>query len=302
MTHVTRVSEFVVAVANDIKAVEDRVVTLESAGAGGVGSFTFASLPALTFTDYRLVFCPDHPLGAGLYRYNGMAWTGDLPLAQVLPNQTAAMSAIGVALTVSGATHPAIAATNRFTAARRYRLATTATTGALAYSRCNTTLVLPGSAGVGGYYFQATFSPDTLTAGVRGVCGLISTTANPTNIDWLTNTAAGKIALAYSDQTGNLRLIHNIAGTAPTVIDLGANFAMSASLFVRLELSSAPQANAPTKYRVTNLLTSAIVTGSITTNQPTSSTGLSPIQSVSNNTTAAACAISSTGWKLYAAS
>lgn len=66
---------------------------------------------------------------------------------------------------------------------------------------------------------------EALQVGMRSFVGLYDGTPGaPTNVDPLAVTAQGKIGMAINANTGNWNLIHNLSGTAPTAIALGASF------------------------------------------------------------------------------
>jgi hypothetical protein len=114
-----------------------------------------------------------------------------------------------------------------------------------------------------------------------------SASATTTNIDPLTSTAPGKIGMAINANTGNWQFVTNVTGTAPTVTDLGANFPVNTTDYLRLVLYSAPNGT-EVRYRVDNLSTGNTTNGTVTTNLPASTTFLTSTGWITNNATAAA--------------
>lgn len=187
------------------------------------------------------------------------------------------------------------------TAIQRLTVTSAATAGALAGYHVNNTQWSPmfrgGVNGEGGFRFHIKFSLQTLVANNRGYFGIVDTTAAPTNVDPTTNATPGKIGLAFNANTGNLRLVHNVSGTAPTVIDLGANFPINTTDLIDLTLACRPFSTTAGAigYRVRRFTTSsatpaAEVTGTISTNIPASTSLLHPVMWMTNNATAAAVA------------
>jgi hypothetical protein len=93
--------------------------------------------------------------------------------------------------------------------------------------------------------------------------------------------------MAINANTGNWNLVHNVTGTAPTIIALGANFPVNNTDLLEVTLFCAPNA-ASINYRVVNWSTNQQTTGSITTNIPSNTTFMNPIIWGTNNATAAA--------------
>jgi hypothetical protein len=158
--------------------------------------------------------------------------------------------------------------------------------GSLASMRVNVLECWRGNAaGLGGFFMVARFSIDTLGAGNRMFVGLTDTaTTAPTNIDPTTSTTPGKIGMAINTNTGNWNIVHNITGTAPTVIALNASFPVNTTDSLELVLYAAPN-SATVGYRVTNLTTNAQTSGTLSTNLPASTTFLGRTIWMTNNAT-----------------
>jgi len=88
--------------------------------------------------------------------------------------------------------------------------------------------------------------------------------------------------MAINTSTGNWNFVNNIAGTAPTIAALGANFPINTTDLYELVLYSAPNGSS-IGYRITNETTGNQTSGSVNTNIPGTSTFLAPVAWASNN-------------------
>jgi hypothetical protein len=174
---------------------------------------------------------------------------------------------------------------------KRFLNTSAATAGALASTRVTVVECWRGNAAeLGGFFISMRMGLETLQAGNRGFFGLHNSTTAPTNIDPLADTTLTKLGIGFNTNTGNLFLIHNPAGTAPTTIDLGANFPVNNTNFYEFVFYCNPNA-ATITYRFRNLTTgAAATTGTISTNMPASTTFLARTAWMTNNATAAAVA------------
>jgi hypothetical protein len=200
-------------------------------------------------------------------------------------NSTTVQTFGGAVTNVGTISHPALADTNFRTRTLRFVNTSAATAGALASSRPSRTEFARRT----GFFVCARVDLVTLQAGMRFFAGITASAASaPTNVDPLANTGA-KIGLAINTNTGNLNLIHNAAGAAPTVIDLGASFPVNNTDLWELILFSAPD-GASIGYRVRNRTTSVEVSGTLSTNLPAVGTFMGRQIWATNNATAAAVA------------
>lgn len=195
--------------------------------------------------------------------------------------------------------HPALATTNILTSSRRFLLTSAATAGSLLSQRQATTMAWRGNAaGLGGFFFATRFNLTTLAAGNRAFVGLADVVTAPTNVDPTTSTTPGKIGLAINANTGNWNWVNNVTGSAPTIAALGANFPVNVTDLYELVIYSPPNGSSIT-YRVTNLSTAAQTADTaVSTNIPTNTTFLAPLFWMTNNATASAIAMGTTGWYL----
>lgn len=189
-------------------------------------------------------------------------------------------------------TIPTLAATSLRNSTYRSTIATSTTAGNVAFIRANFARIWRGdAAGLGGFFYATRFSlSGTLRAGLRCFVGIQDSTASPTNVDPLSNGTIGRVGIAINSETGNWSFVHNIAGTAPTVIALGANFPVNNTDLYEVALFCAPNGSS-ISYRVVNWSTNQTTTGSISTNIPAATTFMVAVLWVTNNATAASQAI-----------
>ncbi len=197
----------------------------------------------------------------------------------------------GGALTAAtaGTTVTPTAGTNIRNALPRTQYATAATANALnaLYANNATTVgvnILRGSInGEGGFRLVMRFNLSTLSASNRFFAGLRDVVSVPTNVDPFTSTTPGAIGLvANSATSANWRVAHNVSGTTPTTIDLGANFPVNNTDLIELVLFCRPFITTAGNvgYRVrrfTNTGDPAFeASGTISTNLPAGTTFLYP--------------------------
>jgi hypothetical protein len=224
----------------------------------------------------------------------------DRLIAFVLPGSGTGLTAFGTTPTNAGTvSHPTQTTTNLLTSSRRATFTTAATAAAISYHRQGNTLTTRGNASnIGGFRFSMTVGLEVLVAGMRSFFGLTDSVANPTNIDPLSSTTPGCIGLAINTNTGNWNLVSHASGSAPVVVALPATFPVNVTDAIELKLNCAPNSSA-IDYKVTNLATNASQIGTLdAANLPGNTTYLAPTLWVTNNATAAACAISLIEWKL----
>ncbi len=236
----------------------------------------------------------DTPFQANL-GFNRVTWTTPAGGAAL----TTCISTFGSTFTNTGTVaNPTPTSTNLLTSVRRVTFSTGITAGTVAGHRQSTLQVWRGNvAGRGGFFYTTRFGTTTLVAGNRAFVGMADSVAAPTNVDPTTNTTPGKIGLAINTNTGNWNLVNNITGTAPTVLDLGANFPVDTTSLYELVLFSAPNGSS-IGWRVNNISTGNVVSGSLSTNIPSSTTFLAPQFWITNNATGVAAIFNFSGWYL----
>lgn len=212
------------------------------------------------------------------------------------PNTGANFSIFNTAITVSGGNtiiaNPTLTTTTLpLTSTRRVSLSSGATAGGVAFVHTTATECWRGNAaGLGGFTFKCQFGTETLNAGTRVFVGLTDT-AITTNINTVTSTTPGRVGMAINTNTGDWNLIHNVTGTAPTSIALGANFPVNNSSVYELVLYAPPDSTT-IFYRVTSFTSGNVTAGSFTANIPSTTTFLMPQAYITNNATATATLLS----------
>lgn len=178
---------------------------------------------------------------------------------------------------------PALATTSLRNQTYRSTIRSGATSGQIAYIKANTPRLWRGNAaGLGGFLAIFRFAlAGTLPTGVRSFVGLEST-GTPTNVNPTTATTPDRIGLAIAANTGNWNIVHNITGTAPTVIALSASFPVNVTDLMELILFAKPN-DTVVGYRVVNWSTNQQTSGTLSTNLPSSTTFLAPSVWITNN-------------------
>ena len=150
-------------------------------------------------------------------------------------------------------------------------------------------------AGEGGFRMVWRFALNQQQTGNRGFWGLSDATAVATNIDPTTSTTNGKVGVGMNSNTGNWQLIYNVAASAPTVTDLGANFPIDTTSVIELMLFCRPYTTSAGSiaYRVRRFTTNSDApafetSGTLSSNLPTAATILQPWAFHTNNAQAAA--------------
>jgi hypothetical protein len=220
----------------------------------------------------------DNPIQSGIFFNN---------VSLISPGSGTTASVISCAITNVGTiSHPTPTTTNLKAQTRRFVNTMNNPNGSLASTRIGVLECWRGNAaGLGGFFVVARFGIETLGTGNRMFVGLTDTaTTAPTNIDPTTSTTPGKIGMAINTNTGNWNVVHNITGTAPTVIALGANFPVNTTSLYELVLFAVPN-SATVGYRVTNLTSGTQTSGTISTNLPASTTFMGRTIWMTNNAT-----------------
>lgn len=215
---------------------------------------------------------------------------------------TTIMNSWGTAFTDSASTYanPALASTNLNTSVRKARLtsATNSTTAIVYHAPAALMAWRGNAAGLGGFFFTTRFSFATLNTGNVAFIGLADTTTAPTSVNPTTSTTYGKLGIGIATNTGNLKWVNNVSGTAPTATDLGTNFTVNTTDLYELIIYSPPNGSAIT-YRVKNLSTGNVTADtSVSTNIPVNTTFLAPMYWMADSSTTGAVAIDNAGWYL----
>ena len=187
--------------------------------------------------------------------------------------------------------NPNIASTNLKTQTRRIVNTSAAGAGSLASTRVDALECFRGNAtNIGGFFVVCRFGLTTLASGNRAFFGLSdSASSAPTNVDPQTSITIGKVGMACTASTGNWSFVNNVAGTAPTVLVLGSSFPVDTTTLYEMVLSAKPNSNT-IDYRLTNMSSSAQLSGSLGANIPANTTPLGRQAWMTNNATGTAVA------------
>lgn len=190
---------------------------------------------------------------------------------------------MGLVISATGtATSENVATTNLHTYMRRrsWRITTASTTavagirgGALQFS------VGGPSAGLGGFHLVWRWGPATgvTNASHRAFVGMRNSTAAPTDVNPSTQTNI--CGMGYDSADTNIQFMYNDGSGTATKVDLGAGFAKpNADLTSVYEIAmfARPGTTQSLTYEVTNLVSGAVATGTVTTDLPTTTTLINP--------------------------
>ena len=230
--------------------------------------------------------------GLGFNRVSWITPLGGTTLATIV-------GGVGTSFTNTGTVAtPILDPTNMLTSGRRVTFSSGLVVGGVASHRQNAMQVWRGNAPrMGGFFYTTRFGVDTLVLANRAFVGLSDSAAAPANVDPTTSTASGNIGMAINANTGNWNFVNNVSGTAPTVTGLGANFPVNNTDVFELDLFSAPNGSS-IGWRVIDLSTNAVASGSVTTNLFTNTTFIAPQFWITNNVTVAAASMDFEGWYL----
>lgn len=187
------------------------------------------------------------------------------------------------ALNVTGtATAKNWATTNRYTKMRGIEyLVTVAATAAIAGWRGAAAMLSVGSnaAGDGGFHYICRWGPSTgvATATTRAFVGLVNSTAAPTDAE--PSIRANQVGMGWDAADTNIQFMHNDATGASTKIDLGPSFPVPTTdraEVYEIAMFSPPGTTQSVSYRVTNLVTGAEASGTVTTDLPSTTTAMNP--------------------------
>jgi hypothetical protein len=190
---------------------------------------------------------------------------------------------MGVALSSTGtATTKSWASTSRYSKMRGIEyLVTTASATAVAGFRGSATQYTVGSnaAGDGGFHYVCRWAPATgvATATTRAFAGLNSVTGAPTDVEASSRT--NQVGMGWDAADTNIQFMHNDGSGTCTKIDLGVNFpvpTVDRTSVYEVMLFSPPGTAQSVTYEITNLLTGATATGTVTTDLPSTTTALNP--------------------------
>ncbi len=184
------------------------------------------------------------------------------------------------ALTVLGtATTANVAVTNALTRQKRVEwLVTTASTTAVASFRNTLTQWTIGGT-TGGFFYVCRWAPSTglTNSSHRAFCGM-GLNAAPTDVN--PSTRLNNVGMGWDSADTQVQMMHNDGSGTATKIALGAGFpkpSTDRSVAYELAMFSPPGASGTIHYEVTELISGAVATGTITTDIPSTTTLLAPI-------------------------
>lgn len=228
--------------------------------------------------------------GVNIYKVPPYLVNSKIRIDKYIPGSGTAIVSLGPAVTaLATVSTPTITGGGTLiTGYERWLHTSAATTNAVTGVRVAQAALNGGT--TGGYRVTQRFWLNALQAGNRACVCLSSGTGAPTNIDPLTSTTNSTIGLAINTNTGNWQLIRNIAGTAPTVVDLGATFPVNTTDVLELVITR-KRNSTEVLYSVTILNSGAKTSGTLTTNIPAANTAMTFNSWITNNATAAAVGI-----------
>ena len=246
------------------------------------------------------------PQPRGCRRLDVMRPTGrDFPLqphvgitrtANWAPSSGATISTEGMSnSTVGTVSTPGLAATSLATSMRRWRLTSAATADSAADQRSGVFTCWRGNAaGLGGWTFVTRISLATLQATGMAFFGLYgSTSALATTL--ALSAVVSCIGIGFQRGTHTRwQLVTNDASGAPTLVDMGASFAIATGGVLTLTIAASPNAGS-VWVRVVDEVSGAVFEQEITTDLPAANQFLAPRLFMNNGATAAAVAFDCAG-------
>ena len=195
---------------------------------------------------------------------------------------------MGLVISATGtATTENVATTNLHNYMRRrsWRITTASTTAVAGIRGGALQFTLGGpSAGLGGFHLVWRWGPATgvTNASHRAFVGMRNTTAAPTDINPSTQTNI--CGMGYDSADTNIQFMHNDGTGTATKIDLGAGFpkpnADLTSVY-ELALFARPGTTQSLGYEVTNLVSGAVASGTVTTDLPSTTALINPFSYMS---------------------
>jgi hypothetical protein len=189
---------------------------------------------------------------------------------------------MGLVVTATGtASGENVATTNLHNYMRRRSWAAAASTTAVVGIRGAALQFTIGgpSAGLGGFHMVWRWGPSTgvSNASHRAFVGMRNSIAAPTDVNPSTLTQI--CGMGYDTADANIQFMHNDGTGTATKIDLGAGFpkpnADRTSVY-EIALFARPGTTQSVTYEVTNLVSGAVATGTVTTDLPSTTTLINP--------------------------
>jgi hypothetical protein len=213
-----------------------------------------------------------------------------------LPSSGATITTEGMSnSTVGTVSTRGLAATSLATSMRRWRLTSAATADSASDQRSGVFTCWRGNAaGLGGWTFVARVSLATLQATGMAFFGLYGSTAALATTLAL-SAVVSCIGMGFQRGTHtHWQLVANDASGAPTLVDMGATFAIATGGVLTLTIAAPPNASS-VWVRVVDEVSGAIFEQEITADLPAANQFLSPRLFLNNGATAAAVAFDCSG-------
>ena len=193
------------------------------------------------------------------------------------------LTVIGAAVptAVGTATSAAIATTNLFamTPKVEYLVTIAATTAVAGFRLTALQVAVGGAAGLGGFHFVGRWGPATgvATTTNRAFFGMANVTGAPTDVE--PSTMINGVWMGWDAADTNIQIMTNDGIGTATKIDLGASFPVPVTdrtALYELSLYSPKATTQSVAWLVTDLVSGATASGTITTDLPTTATLLAP--------------------------
>ncbi len=220
----------------------------------------------------------------GVLRDVQTALTRSSPLIWKAQAGTNALTVLGGAAptAVGTATAASIATTNlvNYTPRLEYLVTTAATTAVAGFRGTNTQVTVGGpAAGLGGFQFTGRWGPATgvATTTNRAFFGLANVVPAPTDVE--PSTAVSAVFMGWDAADTNIQMMTNDASGTCTKVDLGASFPVPVTdrtALYELALYSPKGTTQSVAWLVTDLVSGATASGTITTDLPATGTLLAP--------------------------
>lgn len=150
------------------------------------------------------------------------------------------------------------------------------------------------NAGFGGFEADFVWGMETGCSNPthRAFCGMRSGIVAPTDVE--PSTLLNMVGMGWDAADTNIQFMKNAGSGSANKIDLGASFPVPTadnSTMYRLNMYSPPGTAQSVVYTVTNLITGATSSGTVTTNLPATSTGIGPVIQASSGGTSSVVGI-----------
>lgn len=180
--------------------------------------------------------------------------------------------------------HPVVSNANTLAGVYHVRVVSNAGAGSTASIRQTVGAVL----GFGGWRMSARWGSSTNLAQQRFFVGVINQTGAIANVN--PTTLTNLVGFSYDSAETTLRFIHNDAAGTATTVNLGAGFPVDSTSFYEMTIEMAPGSGV-VNYRIVNVGTGAVSSGSTNTDLPADSVLLNQYLWLNNGTTASACQV-----------